>query len=182
MDKVVVFLRGVNMAGHNKIKMADLQRLFVKLGYKDATTYIQSGNVVFTAGTGESPEALEDKISNAIKMEFSLDIVSMVRTASEMEAIIKSNPYIPGQNADPSKVATLILKHRPGNEQVARMDDVNYPPDKFFISGKEIFIYCPDGFGKTKLYTNFFENRMKVSGTARNWNSITILAQMAKKE
>jgi uncharacterized protein (DUF1697 family) len=62
------------------------------------------------------------------------------------------------------------------------MKGIDYPPDKFQISGNEIYIWCPDGFGKTKLYTNFFENKMKVKGTARNWKTITSLLEIALKK
>jgi uncharacterized protein (DUF1697 family) len=178
MEKCVAFLRGVNMAGHNKIIMADLKKLFVSLGYKDAETYIQSGNIVFS-DSGELPEAIESKIENAIRKKLGLEIAALVRTADDLSVILRANPYINSSGSDHAKIAALLLKDMPTDSQISKMDGIAYPPDEYFISGKEIFIHCPDGFGRTKLYTNFFEKKMKVIGTARNWNSMTVLWGMA---
>ena len=85
-------------------------------------------------------------------------------------------------NFDPSKMAVLLLHESPAEAQILKVKDVDYPPDKFKIIEKEIFIYCPNGFGRTKLYTNFFEKKMGVTGTARNWNTITTILGLAVKQ
>jgi uncharacterized protein (DUF1697 family) len=79
-------------------------------------------------------------------------------------------------------MAVLFLHDEPSETQVQKVADINYPPDKFKIIGKEIFIYCPNGFGRTKLYTNFFEKKMGVIGTARNWKTITAILDIANKK
>jgi uncharacterized protein (DUF1697 family) len=176
MSVFVTFLRGVNMAGHCTIKMADLISLYKKLGFKDAVTYIQSGNVIFTSADNE--ETIASGIENAILKKFGYTVPVMVRTADEIQKINQLNPYIHDKDFDPAKSAVIFLYGEPDRDQLLKVADVNYPPDRFKVTGKEIFIYCPNGFGRTKLYTNFFENRMKVTGTARNWKTVTAIMEI----
>ncbi len=118
-------------------------------------------------------------IQKAIHSEFNLNIAVITRTLVQMKKIISVNPFLEEPGFDPSKVAVLFLKLKPSVEQVLSVAGVDYPPDKFRINGSEIYIFCPNGFGKTKLYTNFFEARMKATGTARNWRTVTRLQEMA---
>jgi len=165
------------MAGHCIIKMTDLSSLYRKLGYKDAVTYIQSGNVVFSST--ESAEMIAGKIEREILKEFGHTVPVMVRTIGEIENIPGLNPFRSEKDYDPAKSSVIFLNSEPDKMQISKVADVNYPPDRFKIIGKEIFIYCPNGFGKTKLYTNFFEARMKVTGTARNWKTIAAITEIA---
>jgi len=179
---MIAFLRGVNMTGHNMIKMADLAALFKKLGFKDAETYIQSGNVIFTDPDSGTDKEIELLIEEAIRKQLGHDISVMIRTAKELKRILLLNPFIPTEEFDQAKHATIFLKESPGQSQTEKLAGIDFPPDKFSVSGKEIFIWCPNGFGKTKLYTNFFENKMKVIGTARNWKTISNLVEIAEKK
>lgn len=174
-------LRGINMTGHNSIKMARLADMFRQLGYGDAETYIQSGNIVFTCHDGVIDD-VSSGIRKAILSEFNLNIAVITRTLGEMKKIIPVNPFLGEPNFDPSKMAVLFLELKPLEEQILKVADIDYPPDKFQINGSEIYIYCPNGFGKTKLYTNFFEAKMKVTGTARNWRTVNKLIEMAEKK
>jgi uncharacterized protein (DUF1697 family) len=182
MATVVAFLRGVNMTGHNTIKMAELTVLCRKIGYKDAETYIQSGNVIFTNPDNRTEAETELLIEHAIKKQFGHDISVMIRSAEELKKVLKVNPFMQSEGIDQSKHAALFLKEAPLPIQTDKLAGIDYPPDKFFVSGKEIFIWCPNGFGKTRLYTNFFENKMKVIGTARNWKTISTLVEIAEKK
>jgi uncharacterized protein (DUF1697 family) len=177
MSVKVSFLRGVNMAGHCSMKMADLLTLYKKLGFKDAVTYIQSGNVVFTSDN--DVEKTGSDIGEAILKKFDYNVAVMIRTAEEIQKINNLNPYLQLKDFDPAKSSVIFLLNEPDSNQLARVADINYPPDSFKIIGREIFIYCPNGFGRTKLYTNFFENKMKVTGTARNWKTLTAIQEIA---
>lgn len=171
-------LRGINMTGHNTIKMTRLAEMFRQLGYTDAETYIQSGNIVFSC-RNSSIDGVSSEIRKAILSEFSLDIAVITRTPDEMKKIITANPFLEEPGFDPSKMAVIFLELKPSEEQILKVAGIDYPPDKFRIIGSEIYIYCPNGFGKTKLYTNFFEAKMKVAGTARNWRTVNKLMEMA---
>jgi uncharacterized protein (DUF1697 family) len=179
MQTFISLLRGVNMAGHNKIKMTDLSSLYKKIGFKDAETFIQSGNVVFSNPENLSEADLTAKIEEAISKKFKYNIPVIIRTTEELREIISLNPFVNEENFNPEKLAVIFLYEKPSEAQIEKVKNVNFPPDKFMIAGKEIFIYCPNGFGKSKIYTGFFENKMKVSGTGRNWNTINALLKIA---
>lgn len=170
------------MAGHNKIKMTDLSALYKKMGFKDAETYIQSGNVVFGISENLSETELNAKIEEAILKEFKYNIPVINRTPEELRAILFLNPFAEEENFNPEKLAVIFLHEKPSESQIEKVRSINYPPDKFIIAGKEIYIYCPNGFGRSKIYTGFFENKMKVTGTGRNWNTINALIKIAEKK
>ena len=180
MIKAVSFLRGVNMTGHNTIKMVELTAIFKKLGFKDAKTYIQSGNVIFTSTDDLTTKEIVLNIEASITKKFGYKVSAIVRTENELKTAVKLNPFSSEIGFDHSKMAVIFLTEEPTSDQIARIAEVDYPPDKFKIIGKEIYIYCPNGFGRTKLYTNFFENRMKVTGTARNWKTINAVLEIAE--
>ena len=182
MKILITLLRGVNMTGHNSIKMARLTDLFMKLGYKDAETYIQTGNVVFTSKNDSATREIALKIKKGIQKEFNYDITAIIRSIPELEKVIADNPFTGELEFDPAKLAVVFLDNEPGADQLGRVMNVSSPPDKFMIIGREIYIYCPNGFGKSKLYTNFFESKMKVTGTARNWKTINSLLKIAEKK
>lgn len=182
MQTCISLLRGVNMAGHNKIKMADLSALYNKLGFKDAETFIQSGNVVSSNPENLPVPEMAVVIEEAIRKEFKYNIPVIIRTPEELREIISINPFLEEDNFNPEKLAVIFLHEEPLGEQIEKVKNVNYPPDKFKIIGKEIFIYCPNGFGRSKIYTGFFENKMKVSGTGRNWNTINALLKIAENK
>jgi uncharacterized protein (DUF1697 family) len=167
------------MAGHNKIMTTELSALYHKMGFKDVRTYIQSGNVIFNLDDKTEINRVALNIESAILKKFNYTIPVLIRTVSEIKKVVSDNPFFDEMNFDPSKLAVIFLYEIPSREQVEKVKNVDYPPDKFKIIGKEIFIYCPNGFGKTKLYTNFFENKMKVIGTARNWKTIKSILEIA---
>jgi uncharacterized protein (DUF1697 family) len=182
MKSYIAFLRGVNMTGHNSIKMADLSNLFIKMGFSDAETYIQSGNVIFTDHGDILPSDFSKTIEKEILQKFNYIVPSMIRTSQELTDLLSVNPFLGERDFNPAKMAVMFLHEEPSASQLMKVADVDYPPDKFKIIGRDIFIFCPNGFGKTKLYTNFFEKKMGVTGTARNWKTITTILNIAEKK
>lgn len=168
------------MAGHNKIKMTELSALYKKIGFKDAETFIQSGNIIFSNMENVPVKELASKIEKAINENFNYNIPVMIRTKEEIRKIVEINPFLNEKNFDTSKMAVIFLCEEPLTDQIDRVKNIDYPPDKFRIIGREIFIYCPNGFGKTKIYTGFFENKMKIVGTGRNWKTINTLLEIAE--
>jgi uncharacterized protein (DUF1697 family) len=169
------------MTGHNKIKMTELVSLYKSLGFTDAETYIQSGNVIFENSENTLFDHIAEKIENGLKETFGHNVHVLVRSADDLKEIISCNPFTGITNFDSSKLAVIFLHKVPSEGQIDKVRNINFPPDMFYIKGKEIYIYCPNGFGRTKLYTNFFENKMKVTGTARNWNTIIAIFEMASQ-
>ena len=180
MRVLISLLRGLNMTGHNSMKMTDLADLYKKLGHKNITTYIQSGNVIFDCETEHPLTLLSNEIEELILKKFSFKIPVMIRTVEEMRQLIILNPFLAEAQVHPEKMAVIFLHEEATKAQVQKVIDIDYPPDKFQIIGREIYIFCPTGFGKTKLYTNFFENKMGVTGTARNWKTVSKLLEIAE--
>jgi uncharacterized protein (DUF1697 family) len=181
MAQYISFLRGVNMTGHNSMKMADLSSLFINLGYTDALTYIQSGNVIFSSEIITDEHEIALNIEKAILKKFSYVVPVMIRTAEELRKLYSVNPYLSEEKFESSKIAVIFLHEKVTEGQINEVTGIDYPPDKFKILGREIFIFCPNGFGRTKLYTNFFEKKMGVIGTARNWKTVTTMLNLAEK-
>jgi uncharacterized protein (DUF1697 family) len=179
MRIVIALLRAVNMAGHNSIKMKELSEMFAGMDHPEAKIFIQSGNVVLQSD--DDSDKLSAEIAAAIKQEFDLDIAVMIRTAGEVQELAARNPYLREENFNGSKMAVVFLNKVPSAEALKKMEEINFPPDKYCIDGKEIFIYCPNGFGRSKLSTNFFERKLNVFGTARNWKTINSILDIAEK-
>jgi uncharacterized protein (DUF1697 family) len=179
MKTYISFLRGVNMTGHNSIKMTDLAALYKELDFAEAETFIQSGNVIFSTANDSAIDDMALTIEKAIKFRFGYNVPVMIRSVPEMRNILNSNPYLGEVNFDPAKMAVIFLHDNVTESQIQKVADMDYPPDKFRIIGKEIYTFCPNGFGRTKIYTNFFEKKMDVKGTARNWKTITTILGLA---
>lgn len=177
MGSKIAFLRAVNMAGHNSIKKNELAGLFVKTGYTNPEIYIQSGNVIFRSKENELTAVR--KIEKAITGTLGLNISVMVRTAEELDGLKERNPFLNEKNFDPSRMAVVFLHENPSEEGLKKLESVSYPPDRFELSGREIFLFCPNGFGRSKLTTTFFEKKLGVKGTARNWKTIMAILEMA---
>jgi uncharacterized protein (DUF1697 family) len=181
MQTYITFLRGINITGHNLIKMTDIAVIYKNLGFKDVETYIQSGNVIFSSAAGLNVQDISLKIEEAIHIGFSYDVPVLIRTIEEIRKLIIVNPFLTENLFEPSKMAVIFLNKKLSGTQIQKVKNIDYPPEKFKISGSEIFIYCPNGFGKAKLSTNFFEKKMGIIGTARNWNTINTILNIVEK-
>lgn len=173
------FLRAVNMAGHNSMRTTELSEMLAETGFPDAKIFIQSGNVVLRSNN--TPSRLAMTLHEAIMKKFGYDIAVIVRDMTELEGLKKRNPYLEEELFDPAKMAVLFLDKSPETEFLNRIKEINYPPDKFNVDSDEIFLFCPTGFGRSKLNTNFFEKKLGVKATARNWKTILSLLEIAEK-
>ena len=180
--KYVAVLRGINVGGRRKIRMADLRKLFVEWGYDNVATYIQSGNVVFETMEMDS-SAIARQISEGIEQHYGFDVPTIVRTASEMEAIIKGNPFFEGtandfEVADIKPLHITFLQSLPTADCIASLAAFDAGGDEYAIVGKAVFIYCNNGYGKTKLNNQLLERKLKVQATTRNWKTVLRLWAM----
>lgn len=178
MHTYIAFLRAVNLAGHNSVKMKALTTIFTDLGFSNVETYIQSGNVIFQTKT-------TDDYSEVIKKDIlrvtGLNITVIIRTPEQIKKTISDNPFHNPDEYDLTRVAVLFLTSEPDIEMKAKMSDYDFSPDKMAISGTEIFIFCPTGFGRSKLNTGFFEKKIGIECTARNWNTVNAILEIAEK-
>lgn len=179
MSVFISFLRGINVGGHNKIRMADLQALYESLGLRQVTTYIQSGNVLFTANTAGLKEKCCADIGNAIKAKWGFDVPVVIRTAGELHHILTGNPFPEEAQCNPDKLVLMFLASPPNQETITKVTAIINDGSRFAIQGDTIYFFYPEGYGQTKWHTGFFEKQLKTTVTARNWTTICKLAAMA---
>jgi len=177
MKKFVALLRGINVSGQKQIKMPDLKTLSEDLGFTKVQTYIQSGNVIFSARE-KSNKKLEDKISSAIKSKFGFDVQVIVVTPEEIEYVIQNNPFIK-KKKDLEKLYVTFLSENLPAENIKKLNAVDYSPEEYIIDGRYIYLFVPNGYGKAKLNNNLFENKFKVFGTTRNWKTVNKLFELS---
>ena len=157
--------------------MNELKPLFSALGLEEATTYIQSGNVVFRADSGRADE-IASLIEQGLADAYGLDIDVLLRTPVELAAVMRGNPFLDAQ-PDRSKLHVAFMSSKPGKDGASTLDPERSPPDEFRLSGSEIYLHFPDGSGGSKLTIDYFERRLGVRATARNWNTVTRLLELA---
>lgn len=176
MTKYISILRGINVSGQKAIKMADLKILYEKLKLNNVTTYIQSGNVIF-----DSPIKLKSElIENAIAKHYGFSVPVVLRTDKEWAKIIASNPFVKDPGKDISKMHVVFLTGKPNLPDEEKMNKVKHPSEEYFFEGREVFLYCPNGYGKTKLSNTFLEKTLKTTATTRNWKTVNKLKEIAE--
>jgi len=180
MAVMVAMLRGVNVSGHNMIKMEALRALCESLGLRDAQTYVQSGNVVFRTKE-RNLAALAKRMEDAIERGFGFRPAVIVRTTSELKDAIARNPFAGRRGIHPGKLLVTFLASAPSAEGRERVLKIKADPEELFIDGREVYIYFPNGMGRTKLSWPTVGKMLGTSGTGRNWNSVTKLLEMAER-
>lgn len=179
MQTFICILRGINVSGHRKVPMADLKTLLQQLGFKDVATYIQSGNVVFETDVKATELQLAEQIERAIEKHFGFDVPIIIRSVTDWQQAIDNNPFVKEKGIDTDKLHITFLAEEPKAAQLEAIKAYDYPPDRFVIMGKDVYLHCPDSYGNTKLSNTFFENKLKVKATTRNWKTVNKLMEMA---
>ena len=173
----VALLRAINLAGTNRVPMKSLAAMFVDAGCAEVRTYIQSGNVVFRAGDAVA-RRVPSAIAAAIEKQLGFRVPLVMRTAAEIADVAGSNPFL-AAGLDAGALHVSFLGDAPAAAKVAALDPNRSPGDKFAVRGREIYLHCPNGVGKTKLTNQYFESRLGTLSTARNWRTVLTLLEMA---
>lgn len=174
MTIYISILRGINVSGQKSIKMADLKSLYESLKFQKVQTYIQSGNVVF-----DSPGPISSElIVSAIEKQFGFDVPVIVRSLSQWKKVIDSNPFLKNTQLDVSKMHVTFLE-KPANETcMDRLNQIKHKDESIAINGEEIYLYCPNGYGKSKLSNNNIEKVVGSTATTRNWKTVNKLSEI----
>jgi uncharacterized protein (DUF1697 family) len=178
MAVLISMLRGVNLGPHNRIKMDDLRALYKSLKFEDPRSYVQSGNIIFRTKEKNGPQ-LAKKIQGAIQKRFGCCPEVILRTPDEMRKVVAANPFPERTKEEPAKVLVTFLAACPppeAQENLAKFKDL---PEELHLKGPELFIYFPNGAGRSKLPWSSVDKLLKVTGTARNWNSVQAMLQIA---
>jgi uncharacterized protein (DUF1697 family) len=178
MPVFISMLRGVNVGGHNKIKMDALRDLYSSNGLRDPKTYLQSGNVVFRTNKADET-AIAKRIQDGIENTFGFRPEAMLRSASEMRSVIAANPFANRKNMEPNKLIVSFLSRTPASEIREKINSIKADPEEIRLHGRELYIYFPDGMGRSKLVP-VLDRILKTCATARNWNSVTKMLEIAE--
>jgi uncharacterized protein (DUF1697 family) len=173
MKTYAALLRGVNV-GKNKLAMSDLRDLLTSLGCQDVRTYLQSGNAVF--GSTTKPSELAQAIEQGLA-DLGVSSRVLLRTGKELAGVLAGNPYL-DRETDPTKLHVTFLADPP---PAARAQQLQVPVGEtatFTLQDKEIYLHCPDGYGRTKLNNSFLESRLATVATTRNWRTVLALAEL----
>jgi uncharacterized protein (DUF1697 family) len=179
--KYIALLRGINVSGNNVIKMADLIKSFEKINFRNIKTYVQSGNVIFDYELIETAK-LENKIEENISQTFGLSVKTIVRTSDELMEIINNNPFTKEQNVEFDKLHITLLSEEPEPTLVSALNINKEKNEIFKVISREVYLYCPNGYARTKLNNTMFEKKLNTSATTRNWKTIIKLLEISKKE
>jgi uncharacterized protein (DUF1697 family) len=179
METCIALLRGINVSGHKMIKMEELKKVLSELNFTNIRTYIQSGNIVFESEKSD-PAYLEKQMGDKILSHFGFPVPVLIRSRAELDDIHKNNPFL-GKRSEPiDKLHVTFFPEEPDQILWNKIEKNSFLPDEFIVSGREVYLLCPNGYGQTKLTNQFFENKLKLTATTRNWKTIQTLLQMSR--
>jgi len=174
MKTYIALLKGINVGGHKKVRMAELRDLLAKSGFQNVQTYIQSGNVIFKSL--DEAYGLEEKISNLISVHFGFDVSVIVKTKAELQLIFDSCPF----EKDIKEMSYfIILNTIPDAKMIDEVNKISYENEEVIIKNNCLYFYSPNGFGQTKFNMNTYERKLKVIGTSRNYNTMVKLLSLS---
>jgi uncharacterized protein (DUF1697 family) len=179
MTAMICLLRGVNLGGHNMLKMDALRALCESLGHRNVQTYVQSGNVVFQTSERDAAK-LAAKVESAIEKGHGFRPDVVLRTAAEMRQVVAKNPFAKRKGVDPGKLIVTFLDSEPTTETRVAVLALKPDPEEIRMNGRELYIYFPDGSGRSKLVP-LLSKVLKNKGTGRNWNTVMKLLEIAEK-
>ncbi|WP_055494659.1 DUF1697 domain-containing protein [Streptomyces sp. TP-A0356] len=171
-------LRGINVGGSRKLPMADLRTLLTGLGHTGAATYLQSGNAVFTADHGDE-ESLAAELSEAIEKHVGFPVDVLVRDHAYLRAVREACPFPAGELEGRQLHVTYFSKPVDA-ERFAEIDPAAYLPEEFRLGDRALYLYAPDGLGRSKLAEHLSRPRLSggVIATTRNWNTVVKLEEL----
>ena len=176
----VALLRGVNLAGKNRLAMTDLAAMFSASGCTDVLTYIQSGNVVFRASEACAAR-VPAAVANAIADRLGFRAPVVMRTAGELRAASRGNPFLKAGAAE-DELHVMFLADRPSAAAVATLDPKRSPPDEFVVRGRDVYLRCPNGMGRSKLSNQYFDSKLETTSTIRNWRTVLKLVELTAEK
>ena len=178
MPIIISLLRGINVGGNKKIKMADLRDLYTSLGFQNTQTLLNSGNALFETDISDM-SSIQQTIEDTIQSTFGFEVEIILRTPADLEAIIANHPFTDEQLNDPAKIAIVYMDRTPDDEAIDDLRDNNPGHEEIHAGGRELFIFYPDGMGRSKLDHNRIQRTLKVTATVRNWNTTNKLLNLA---
>lgn len=180
MTILLSLFRGINVGGHQKVSMKELKALHEMLGFQDVVTYIQSGNVVFNSDEADASQ-VSTSIADAFVQTFGFRVDVMVRSAAELAEIIARNPLQSQALNEPKWLIVLFLATRPASTALEELQRAYHGPEEMRLIGQEMYIFYPEGIGRSKLTLAWIEKKLGTAGTGRNWNTLLQLHKLMQR-
>ncbi len=180
MNTFISMLRGINVGAQKRLRMETLREIYKELGFHNIRTYVQSGNVVFES-TEQDQSALIKRIEKQIAQTCGFPVQVFMRQAQDLERILAGNPFLNERKEDPSKLHVTFLSRIPSEPWWSEMLPPRDIIDEFARGEVVIYLFCPNGYGKSRLSNSFFERKLGVLTTTRNWNTVNALYKLAMK-
>ncbi|MGA5897269.1 DUF1697 domain-containing protein [Streptomyces venetus] len=173
-------LRGINVGGSRKVPMADLRALLSGLGHEDVATHLQSGQAVFSSGHGDE-ESLAAEIAHAVEQHFGFGVDVIVRDHAYLKAVADACPF-PAADLEPRQLHVTYFSAPVGPERFAEIDPAAYLPEEFRLGDRALYLYAPDGLGRSKLAEHLSKPRINkgIVATTRNWNTVVKLVELTR--
>jgi uncharacterized protein (DUF1697 family) len=178
MTTYIALLRGINVSGHNKIKMVALKQSFIQLGFNEVVTYIQSGNIIFQTKENDGLK-IEQQIITQINKDFGHTIKALVLSKKQLNTVFVSNLFLKRKTIDIKTLYVAILKDNFDVEGIKQIEPFLTNSEEIKIVENYAFLYYPNSAGNSKLSTNLIERKLKTTATSRNWRTITKLIELS---
>ncbi len=179
MQKYISMLRGINVSGQKKIKMDALRALYAALHFKNVKSYIQSGNVIFESDELDM-SSLARQIGAQIEQTFGFLVPIMIRTPEQFHDLLENNPFLGEKTEDIKQLYVTFLDEAPPIGALDALVKFATKSEEFHLHGKEIYLFYPNGAGRSKLSNNLIERKLGVTATTRNWRTVNKLADLSK--
>ncbi|EKX67106.1 DUF1697 domain-containing protein [Streptomyces ipomoeae] len=180
MTTYAALLRGINVGGSKKVPMADLRALLKGLGHEAVATYLQSGNAVFATDTGDE-DSLAAEITAAIEKHFGFTVDVLVRDHAYLEAVREACPF-PAAELEGRQLHVTYFSEPVDAARFAALDQQAFLPEEFSLGDRALYLYAPDGLGRSKLAEALSKPRLLkgLIATTRNWNTVVKLAELTR--
>lgn len=181
MNTYISILRGINVGGHRKIIMAELKKMYHKVGFKEVKTYIQSGNVVFQSESPLAIHELEALLEDRIHKTFGHEVPVLIRTHEEWTKAIEENPFLADPEIDIAQLSMTLFNAEPDSNLIDSLNTSGFLPDKIMFNGKHAYILCPGGkFHLSPITHSLLEKKLKVKASTRNWKTVMKLKSLSE--
>jgi uncharacterized protein (DUF1697 family) len=181
MSTLISMLRGINVGAQKIIRMETLRAIYEGLGFSNVRTYVQSGNVLFES-TESDHTNLVKRIEAQIEKTCGYHVSVFIRQPHNLQRILEGSPFLHGRNEDPRWLHVTFLYQPPPDNAWSKLKRPVNIADEFASGELAIYLFCPNGYGKTKLNNSFFEKKLGVPVTTRNWNTVNALYKMVMEE
>ncbi|WP_274475096.1 DUF1697 domain-containing protein [Mangrovimonas aestuarii] len=176
MPNYIALIRGINVGGQKKLPMAELREALTKSGLEQVKTYIQTGNVIFKHFKVEVSK-LENHIVSVIKERFGYDVEVIVKQPEEIQTVIDNCPF-PQEKMEKSYFT--ILHKQPEETRIQNLQEIEFPEEEFVVTLQCVYLFSAAGYGRAKANNNFFEKKLKVNATSRNYKTMTKLLSLCQ--